>query len=383
MKPISIFNADRTDGSAGTQVSSPARTSRVALLGAVLVFTTILGACSASGDERDVAEPVGSAVEPPVAVRVQQPEYRTLEHRISYVGTVFAGQEVPIIARVQGTLSQLPVPEGASFTEGTVLARLESPEMEAAAERLRAEVDYWSARYETDTRLVEQGALAPEQADSSNRALRTARAGLAEAEAQLAKTVVSAPFDGTVLDWPAEIGQPVMPGQPLILIGDASREIRVGVVEEDLSRGVTVGTAVELSPAPDRIIASRVTSVAPAASGRARTFSVTVPIPAADSGLPAELARKGTSIRTDFIVERRESALAVPVRSLADRDGSPHIFTVSGEAARRHDVTVGISQNGWIAVSFDWNETDPVAITNLNGLRDGAPVYAVTAEGGN
>ncbi|MDA3948849.1 MAG: efflux RND transporter periplasmic adaptor subunit [Spirochaeta sp.] len=359
------------------------RSYRAILLGATFAVIATLGACSGSGDQETAGNSAGAGAGDPVAVRVQQPEYRTLEHRISYVGTVFARQEVPIIARVQGTLSELPVPEGASFTKGTVLARLESPEMEAAVERLHAEVDYWSARHETDTSLVEQGALAPEQAHASNRALRTARAGLAEAEAQLAKTVVTAPFDGTVLDWPAETGQPVMPGQPLILIGDATREIRVDVVEEDLSRGVTVGTSVELAPAPDRIIASRVTSVAPAASGRARTFSVTVPIPAVDTDLPSDLARKGASIRTDFIVERRESALAVPVRALADRDGSPHLFTVVDEVAHRHDVTAGITQGGWIAVSFDWNGTDPVAVTNLNGLRDGAPVYAVSTAGGN
>lgn len=357
---------------------------RTILLGTVLAVTTLLGACSGSGDQESAMTSGGVTAtgKAPIAVRVQQPEYRTLEHRISYVGTVFAGQEVPIIARVQGTLSELPVPEGTSFSTGAVLARLESPEMEAAVERLRADVDYWSARHETDTRLVDQGALAPEQADSSNRALRTARAGFAEAEAQLSKTVVTAPFEGTVLDWPAEIGQPVMPGQPLILIGDASREIHIDVVEEDLNRGIAVGTAVELAPAPGRIIASRVSSVAPAASGRARTFSVTVPIPTVDSSPMPELTRKGASIRTDFIVERRESALAVPARALADRDGRPHLFTVVDEVAHRHDVTVGISQNGWIAVSFDWNGSDPVAVTNLNGLQDGAPVYAVTAEGG-
>lgn len=356
--------------------------SRAVLLVTTLAAVTVFGGCTAeSGTNAEGASE--SASQAPIAVRVQTPEYRTLEHRISYIGTVYAGQEVSIIARVQGTLSQLAMPEGASFTEGAVLARLESPEMEAAVERLRAEVDYWSARHETDNRLVAQGALAPEQAESSNRALRTARAGLAEAEAQLAKTVVTAPFSGTVLDWPAEIGQPVMPGQPLVLIGDATRELRIDVVEEDLGRGIAVGTPVELAPAPGRVLESQVTSIAPAASGRARSFSVTVPIPRADTAPSAGLLRKGASIRTEFILERRESALAVPVRALVDRDRTPHLFTVVDEVAHRHEVTPGIAQGGWIAVSFDWNGRDPVAVTNLIGLHDGAPVYAVAAERGN
>jgi RND family efflux transporter MFP subunit len=356
------------------------KTARAVAILAILVLTTGCAPDTTNDTDASGTTDRRDASSAPVAVRVQQPENRTLERRISYVGTVFAGQEVPIIARVQGTLVELPVREGQSFARGTELARLDSPEMEAAVERLRAEVDYWSSRNETDRRLVEQGALAPEQADSSERALRTARAGLDEATAQLAKTVVTAPFDGTVLDWPAEIGQPVMPGQPLILIGDASREIRVDVVEEDLQRGIREGTSVELSVSSDRVLPSVVTSVAPASSGPARTFTVTVAIPTSEVA-STELPRKGSSIRADFIVDRRESTLAVPLRAVADRDRDPHLFVVTEDTAHRRSVTPGISQGGWIAVEFDWNGTDPVAVTNLNTLRDGAPVYAVSSAG--
>ncbi len=366
----------------------------------VFLFIVVL---AVSGCSAGRSPSVGSDAEQgprPVAIRAEMPREMTLERRIPYVGTVFARQEVQIIARIQGTLVELPVQEGDAFSAGNVLARLDSPETEAAVSRLQAEVDYWRRRYDTDRRLVDQGALAPEQADSSERAYRTARAGLAEAQAQLAKTVVTAPFHGTVLDWPAEIGQPVMPGQPLILIGDATREIRVDVIEEDLGRGIEIGTAVELQLSPGRRVDSSVAAISPTSSGPARTFSVTIPIPAtgapaaaspaadtgagsagADSGAMA-LPRKGASIRTEFIAERQKATVAVPTRAIADRDGRPHIYLVSDDRVRRIDVSLGISQDGWIAAVFDWNGIDPVAVTNVSSLRDGAAVYAVTAEGG-
>ncbi|MFW5695524.1 MAG: efflux RND transporter periplasmic adaptor subunit [Alkalispirochaeta sp.] len=325
---------------------------------------------SASGEAAHVPE------RQPVAVRVQHPEYRTLENRISYVGTVFASQEVPIVARVQGTLVELPVAEGDAFRQGEVIARLESPEMEAAVERLSAEVDYWDRRHDTDLRLVEQEALAPEQADASERALRTARAGLSEAEAQLAKTVVTAPFDGTVLDWTAEAGQPVMPGQRLALIGDATREIRVDVVEEDLARGIKIGTAVYVSLTPGDSTEAQVAAIAPTSSGPARTFSVTLPISPSE-----DLPRKGASIRVEFILNRRDTALAVPTRAVADPNGTPHIFVVRDDTAYRHDVDVGITEGAWTAVSFDWDGSSAVALTNLAGLQHEQPVYAVATEG--
>ena len=341
-----------------------------------IILLMVLAGCSAGGS---IGKTEGKpAAEKPVAVRVEKPRITSLERRISYVGTVYARQEVPIIARVQGTLAELPFREGESFSRDEILAMLDSPELGAAVERLEAEVDYWGRRHTTDKNLVAKGALAPEQADSSERAIRSARASLDEAKAQLAKTVVTAPFDGTVLDWPAEIGQPVMPGQPLILIGDESREIKVDVVEEDLERGIGIGTQVELHINNGPSVAASVSAISPAASGQSRTFSVTIPIP--DTNLAKGLWRKGASIRTEFIVQRQVDVVAVPTRALADRDSNPHLFVITGETAHRVDIEPGISQEGWVAVDFDWNGQDFVAVTNLSSLQNGAPVYAVNAE---
>jgi RND family efflux transporter MFP subunit len=322
----------------------------------------------------------------PIAVRVMTPEYRTIENRLSYVGTVHARYEVPIASRTQGTLTERTRAEGEFFTRGTVLARLEAPELEAAVERLSAEADYWTQRHETDTSLAEQGALAPEQADSSERAARGARAALAEARAQLAKTVVEAPFDGQVLDWLAEPGQPLMPGQPIVVVGDPTREVRVDVVEEDLFRGISEGTSALLNlgthvrppGAGDEsaLVTSRVTAIAPGSSGPARTFRVTIPVP------ETENPRKGSSVRVHFVLDRSESSPAVPSRAITIRDGTPYLFVISDNTARMERVTTGVSAGGWTAVDFSWNGEDPVAVTNLSSLYDGAPVLAVREEGG-
>lgn len=319
----------------------------------------------------------GRVAEPPVAARVQMPETRTLESKISYVGTVFATQEVQLISRVQGTLTGKPVPKGGSFEKGDLLANLDSPEMEAAVERLRAEADYWCRRHETDKRLVEEGALAREQAESSERACRSARAGLAEAEAQLAKTVLEAPFSGQVLDWLAEPGQPLMPGQPILLIGDGKREVRVDVVEEDLARGVTVGTIAEIRSEGVIAASSQVTEISPVSSGPARAFSVTIPIPSQMEQMP----RKGASLRVDFVLKREPETLAVPVSALLNEEGESFVYLIADGVARKQQVLLGLRQGGWAAVEFPWNGKDPVAVTNLRGLSDGAEVYAVTQEG--
>jgi RND family efflux transporter MFP subunit len=343
---------------------------RLMIVSAVFAVLLSLGACT--GEAEGSQEPE----EQPVALRVLRPEIRTMEVRLSYLGTVHATVEVPLVARVQGTLVSTPVSEGGFFGEGDLIARLSAPEMEAAVERLSSERDYWCRRHETDTRLAAEGALPEEQADSSRRACRSAEAGLAEAEAQLAKTVVTAPFPGQLLDRLAEVGQPVMPGQPLALVGQRGREVRVEVVEEDLSRGVTVGTAAEINLGGSSV-EGRVSRISPAASGPARTFTVAVPVPEPQGSA----LRKGASLGVDLIPERRSDVVAVPLRAIADRDRDPHLFVITESRAVRHPVSLGIVQDGWVSAEFSWNGEDPVAVTNVTGLSDGAAVYAVAEQG--
>jgi HlyD family secretion protein len=83
---------------------------------------------------------------------------------------------------------------------------------------------------------------APARADERDRAaadLDLARAQLAEAEALLAKTIVRAPFDGTVLKRLRKAGESVSDkgDTPIIRFGDNSRlRVRVDVDETDVAR---------------------------------------------------------------------------------------------------------------------------------------------------
>lgn len=349
-------------------------TLAIAAAVAVVVLAAGCGLVSADGEES--AAEGQRREERPVAVRVVSPEYRRLEQRMSYVGTVYAGREVQVISRVQGTVAEQSYAEGERFEQGELLARLDSPEMEAAVARAEAERDYWCRKHEADERLAERGALPAEEAAASDRACRSAKAGLDEVQAQLDKTRVEAPFAGEILDRLAEPGQPLMPGQPVVLIGNSGREVRVDVVEEDLERGVTVGTEASMRLDAERLVESTVTRVSPVSAGPARAFEVTVPIPAGADEQP----RKGASIRVDFILDRAERSLSVPSRAVAAEREGQAVYVIRDGNAHRRPVETGVTEGGWTAVELDYDGESPVAVTNIRSLQDGRAVYAVAEE---
>lgn len=312
----------------------------------------------------------------PVAIRVAKPVISNMENQLTYMGTIHSQQEVRVIAQVQGTVTTLPFEEGERIRKGNVVARIDAPELRATVERLRAEADYWRRRYESDQRLVAAEALPGEQMESSKRACLSARAALQEAESRLAKTVEKSPVEGEVLNRFVEPGQSVMPGQPVMLLGDNQLEIQVEVVEEDLRRGVIAGIAAEIEDGWGNRFHTSISEVAPVASGISRTFLVKLPV---EKTHEANL-RKGASVRVQFVLKSSQGAVTVPLNAIADRDREPHVFIIRDQMAFRQPVELGIEKNGWIETSFSWNGEDLVAVSNLGSLQDSILVFTVLVE---
>jgi RND family efflux transporter MFP subunit len=346
-------------------VNHPAPTLRVA----VLIAAAVLGmvSCSGRGGHRPL--------ERPIAVRVVTPQIGNIADRLPYVGTIRGRREVRVNAQIQGTVADLPRAEGERARAGAVVATLDAPEIAATVERLRADRDYWCAHHDTDARLVAAGALPEEQARTSLRACRSARAALAEAEARLARTVERAPVDGRVLEWLVEPGQHVLPGQPLLLLGDDSMEVHVEVVEEDIIRGIDVGTPVAIRTAAGQTLQSRVSEVAPVTTGPSRTFTVKAPVPAAAS------PRFGASVRVDFVLTSCSRCITVPVEAIHRAGAQSYVYLIRDGRALRQSVDTGITQEGRVQVSLLWNGNDAIAVSNVSALTDSAAVFAVSMEG--
>ena len=82
--------------------------------------------------------------------------------------------------------------------------------------------------------------------------VQAAAAALAVLERHLDKTVLRAPVDGIVSVVVAEIGENVRAGQPVLAIAATGKQWLSFNVREDLLRGLTVGTAVQVARAGAR-----------------------------------------------------------------------------------------------------------------------------------
>ena len=86
-----------------------------------------------------------------------------------------------------------------------------------------------------------------QERDIADAQVKAAAAALAVLERHLDKTILRAPADGEVTVIVAEVGENIRPGEPVLTIEDAGKRWLSFNVREDLLRGLTVGTKVDVA----------------------------------------------------------------------------------------------------------------------------------------
>lgn len=210
------------------------------LLGAVLLVATA---------------PETPHVQPAPAVpliRTVETRPRDVQIRVATHGTVEPRTESDLVSEVSGRVLWVSpaLVEGGFFEKDEPLLRVEPNDYETGLERARAQL----ARAESEASLTTRDAARQEELakqsaasaarldDARNRsrsaaaALREARAAIAQAERELARTELRAPFAGRVRTVEVDVGQFVSRGTPLArLYAIDWAEIRLPIPDEDLA----------------------------------------------------------------------------------------------------------------------------------------------------
>ena len=156
----------------------------------------------------------------------------------NYSATIRGRQDIAIYPQVSGTISQLCVNEGQKVAKGQTLFIIDQVPYKAALQTAEANVEAAKAgvataqlTYDSKKELFARNVVSQFDLSTANNNLLTAKAQLAQAEAQrvnaannLSYTVVTSPSDGIAGTLPYKVGALVGPStpQPLTTVSDNS-----------------------------------------------------------------------------------------------------------------------------------------------------------------
>ena len=360
--------------------------SRVSLA-FVLLSTVVVVGCQASAGgfdrKKDGKEEVKEA---PTPVVVGAVERGSIVSTISAASTIEAERQVTIHAESTGRLVDLTVEEGDSVKKGQILARIRFDAQTNSL--LRANTSLEKARVDFDRaeRLFNDKVIGQEEYLKAQNALEIAQLDLSDRSREMRNTKVTAPFDGTITQRKVTAGAFVNNGAELLTIVDFRTLVaRVFVPEKQLDR-IQVGQEAEVvgKAARGRKGAGKILRIAPTIDATTGTVKVTVSMPPALVGpqafLPGMYAE--VTLRTDS----RSDVALVPKSAVIRDEEQTYLFTVSGDLAtgfiaKRVRVETGLTDPERIEVVKGLAVGDAVITAGQTGLKDGAKVVRVDAQG--
>jgi HlyD family secretion protein len=288
-------------------------------------------------------------------VQTAKVERRRIVQKINANGKIQPKIQVKISADVSAKITKLPVEEGQWVEKGTLLVELDRERYVAAVEQAEASVrsaqananlvhenrnklekEYERARELVARDLESQSGLEAVQAAyqvevarfaSALELVEQAKASLKQARDDLSKTTIYAPMAGTISDLNKEQGEIAIGSQfqedVILVIADLSEmEAKVDVDENDIvSAAIGQEAEIEVDALADRKLSGVVTEIANSANLMAQgttsqktEFEVTLSI--LD---PAQELRPGMTASADIVTQTNESALSVPIQSVAVR----------------------------------------------------------------
>lgn len=233
-----------------------------------------------------------------------------------------------------------------------VLRQAESALLQAGAERNRREELFerqlLSAELREQARHAEvvarsardQARLALASLQGEGAEAQVLRQRLEQARAALARTRIYARVGGTVQTRNVEPGDLVQPGRTLLEISRAdSREIVVALDEKSLAP-LALGQAARVvaDAYPDRVIAARVSFIAPSVDAARGTADVHLDLVA-----PADFLRQGMTVSVNIETARLDKTLVLPNDALHDLQGAKaSVLRVTAGKVEKVPVRLGL-----------------------------------------
>jgi RND family efflux transporter MFP subunit len=213
------------------------------------------------------------------------------------IGALKASSRTIVSAKLLATIDKMHVTAGDNVQAGEVLIELEGQELQARLDQAlqaleAATATYQQAQKEFDRgkQLIEQNALSQSEFDRVIRDLQVARANeskarqaVSEAEVLLSYTKIVATKNGRIVDRFAEPGDVAKPGEPLLVLYDATSLRLEAPVSEQLAVKLRPGDKLKVYvDALNREFEAIIDEIVPQADAPSRSFLVKASLPRSD-----------------------------------------------------------------------------------------------------
>lgn len=318
-------------------------------------------------------------------VSVIVPGQQAVTASVSFTGAIAARYDMPIANEGDtGRIVGVYVEAGDHVKRGQVLAKIDDSvivqqvnRLESSLEQAKAQAALSAAEYKRALGVQAAGALSAEDiekrratsiTDAAN--VKVVAAQLAEAQARLARTRITAPVEGTVLTRHAEVGQIANPGgDALFRVASAGEvEMRGQIAEQDLAQVKAGQTATVNLTGIERPFSGQVRLLGAVIDPQTRLGDIRIQLK------PDPALRPGAFARATVVVDKAQRPVLPQTAVMADANGSYVLIVNAAGKVERRPVRVAGTTDSGVIIASGLTGQERVVATAGGFLRDGETV---------
>lgn len=296
------------------------------------------------------------------------------KHYLDIQGNVDTKENILIQPEFNGTLSSLTVKAGDRVSKGQILGRVDDAGMSSQLASAQNQYNLAKTTFERQKNLWDKKIGSEIQFLQAQTQMVSAQKQVAQINAQLSKTVIRAPFTGTIDEVFVEKGQVVAPSaQGLMRIVNLSNMYVSTSVPESYIGRLKVGDLVDVFlTSLGKTYKGKVRQVGNFINPNNRSFGIEVSVPN-----PENLLRPNQVAKLKIVDYTAKDAITVPTNVIQeDGKGDKYVYVVEGSngktgTAKKVIVTVGKSSDNVTEILSGLSANDIVVAEGVDTVSDG------------
>ena len=313
---------------------------------------------------------------PPAQVSAVKAKIEKWTPAIKAVGSIEAVNGVQVANEVPGVIEVVNFESGDTVKQGDVLLRIDSAIDQAALRTRRAEAQLAEQEFKRVSDLLPKRAVSQSQYDEAKANFDAARARVNEAEAQLSKKIIRAPFDGRLGIRMVDRGEYIATGTPIVEINMLDPIYVDYTLSEKNLPDVQTGYPVVATVAAvrERDFKGTVAAINTSVNPETRTVRIRATLDNEE-----QLLRPGMFATVMTRQPEDNEVVTVPRTAVSYNTYGDFVYVIGKndddtQVVTRRTVVTGETRNNKVAILSGLEEGETIVSKGLLRLRAGQPV---------
>lgn len=292
---------------------------------------------------------------------------------LSLSGSIEADERIEIHTEISGIVESINFNEGSRVSKGQVLIRINDAELQAQLAQAITQNNLATENERRAGLLLEKEAISQEEYDIASADFRTAQSQIQLIRAQLSKTVIKAPFSGTIGLRNISQGSYISPTTNIAQLVNTDRLKVSFSIPEKYASQIRINSKIDFNvQGISGVFSAKIYAAEPAVESTTRTLLVK-----AITSNPSNSIKVGSFANIIFPLETLENGLLVPAEALIPIQNGKKLFVLKQGKATEVLVETGARTADDILITKGIEQGDTVLTSGVMSLRDGASVEVI------